>query len=80
MKILILLTASLIVVSCNNKEASEIDLVEKSIEDNTSRANEMSSPSFSEDSLKTNYKFKSNSSEKAEVDSNLHRVMEKAEN
>ena len=79
MKILFYLITPFIFFSCNNN-ASEYDLVQKSIEENTNRANEMSHPSFSKDSLKADFKFKRNSLEKAEVDSNLLRVMEKAEN
>lgn len=64
-------------MSCNN-ENSEIQEVSNSIEENTRRANEMSTPLFSTDSMKNDYLFKVNSPAEKPVDSSLVQVMEKS--
>jgi hypothetical protein len=79
MKTIILLMTCIIVFSCYNKENSEVDLIRNSIEDNIKRANKMSNPMFSRDSLKIDYKFRSNSYKKNTTDSNLLQVVEDAQ-
>lgn len=64
-----------LLLSCNH-ENSEIQEVSNSIEENTRRANEMSTPLFSKDSMKNDYKFKINSPSEKPIDSSLIQLME----
>ena len=77
MKTFLFVTIITLLFSCNHGN-SEIQELSNSIEENIRKANEMSTPLFSKDSMKNDYKFKSNSLLEQPIDSSLVQVMEKS--
>lgn len=73
-KAYLLVTVLSFLLACNNQN-SEIQKLSNSIEENTTRANEISKPLFFTDSSKSDYKFKRDLTLKQPVDSSLLQVM-----